>query len=104
MSPHRAAPLRCACSLAAAVALVACSPDTARGPLAPTAPAFSAAASPFSGTVEASQTAVYSPATNSALVHQEGTGIATRLGRFRFVNDLTLDLATITGTSQATLT
>ena len=106
MSPHHAHSPRRACSLAISIALVACSPDATRSPLAPTVPALSAAGSalPFSGSVETSQTAVYSPATNSALVHQEGTGIATHLGRFRLVNDLTLDLGTITGTALSTLT
>ena len=106
MSRHHPALLRRARSLTCVLAVAGCGPDAARGPLTPTAPALSAASAalPFSGTVETSQTAVYSPATNSALVHQEGTGIATHLGRFRFVNDLTLDLATITGTAQATLT
>ena len=103
MSPRHAA-FRRACSLTTALALVACSPDATRDPLAPTMPNLSAASAtlPFRGTVETSQTAVYSPPT--ALVHQEGTGIATHLGRFEFVNDLTLHLPTISGTAQSTLT
>jgi len=106
MSPHPAALTRCACSLAAAFSLVACSPDKAGGPLAPTALALSVApaALPFHGSVDASQTAVYSPATNSALVHTEGTGTALQLGRFTLVSDLALDLATLTGIAQTTLT
>ena len=104
MSPHRAVPIRRACSLAAALSLVACSAETT-DPLAPPALALAVSSTtlPFHGTVEASQTAVYSPATNSALVHSEGTGTSSHLGRFTLVSDLTLNLATLTGTASATL-
>ena len=106
MSPLHRLPIRRACSLAALFGAVACSPETSRDPVAPTLPALSAAsvALPLNGTVEAFMTAVYPPGTNSALIHEEGTGTATHLGRFTWVNDLTLDLATFTGTARSTLT
>ena len=83
MSPLHAVPIR-ACSLAAVLAAVACSPDSSRDPVAPTVAALSAAsvALPLNGTVAAFMTAVYPPGTNSALIHEEGTGTATHLGRF----------------------
>ena len=106
MSRHHPALFRRACSLASVLAVVGCGPDAARGPLTPTAPSLSGSSTalPFHGTVEASQTAAYQPETNTALVHQEGTGTATHLGRFTFVSDFTLDLATLTGIEQSTLT
>ena len=102
MSPHRTAPLRRACSLAAALTLVACSPDGSQSPLAPALPALSAGASgaaaraaksgtalPFHGTLEASHTSRLDPETNATLIHVVGTGTATHLGRFTLVTDVT---------------
>lgn len=106
MSAHRATPLIRACSLLAALTIVACSNDGTDGPLAPAAPSRSAApvALPLSGTVVSNHTAVYPPGTGTALIHEEGTGTATHLGRYTWVADITLDLATGTGTEQSTLT
>lgn len=109
MSPQRNAPLRHACSLAAALAVVACSPDSSGSPLAPTLPPLSAGASgataraaahgaalPFHGTLETSHSQP-DPATNTLRV--EGTGTATHLGRFTLVT-----LVTVTGSEHMTLT
>jgi len=114
MSPHRAAPLRRACSLAAALALVACSPDGSRNPLAPTAPALpvgsgataragaNGLALPFHGTLETSHSSRLDPETNTTLIHVEGTGTATHLGRFTLVTDVTF--AGTEGAERMTLT
>ena len=90
----------------ALAALAACGSDTSEGSLAPSAPAFARAgtALPFNGKVEASETEVYQPETNSNLVHIQGTGTATHLGRFTFVSVFELDLETLTGTQQSILT
>jgi hypothetical protein len=106
MSPHRAASLVRACSVVYVLAVVACSNDTSSGLFSPAGPALSAAsvALPLSGTVVSGHTAVYPPGTNTALIHEVGTGSATHLGRYAWVEDITLDLVTLTGTAQATLT
>ena len=106
MSPLRAAPTGYAVSLIAALTLVACSGDTAGGPVAPSRPSVSSSLAelPFHGNVEASQTAVYPAGTNTAIVHSTGAGTATHLGRFTLVSDLTLDLITLSGEEQVTLT
>jgi hypothetical protein len=106
MSSHPAAPLRRACSLAAALALAACSGDTSSGPLAPTAPARSAAnvALPFKGTLETMQQSVVPLGPATILSHAEGTGTATQLGRYTIVSDAIIDLQTLAGTEQVTLT
>ena len=106
MSSQRTAPLVRACSLVAALAVVACNNEVTSSPASPTAPTRSAAivALPLSGTVVSGHTAVYPPGTSTALIHEEGTGTATHLGRYTWVEDLTLDLSTLTGTAQASLT
>lgn len=105
MSSHRAVPLRRACSLAAALALVACSADTSPAPLGPTAPALSArVALPFTGTLETIETSFTPLGPTTALLSAEGTGTATHLGRYTEVSDLTLDFATLTGIEHETLT
>jgi predicted aconitase with swiveling domain len=90
----------------ALTALAACSSDASEAPMAPSTSAFSKAgtALPFKGKVDASETEVYQSETNSNLVHIQGTGIATQLGRFTFVSDFVLSLETLTGTQQSTLT
>ena len=100
-------------------ALAACSPDAPRDPLAPSAPIRSVGGSaapapavargarlPFHGTLAAFETVEIQPATNTGLVHVEGTGTATHLGRFTFVNDFTLDfnVEALAGLEQMTLT
>ena len=100
-------------------ALAACSPDAAGDPLAPSAPTRSMDGSatpavaaarraelPFHGTIAAVETVEPQPATNTGLVHVEGTGTATHLGRFTFVNDFTLDfdVEALAGVEQMTLT
>ena len=99
---HPAVPLVRACSLAAALALVACSPDNSRSPLAPTAPALSAAhvALPFHGTLESEKKSAVPLADGTILIHSEGTGTASHLGRYEMFTDLTLNLTAGTGTEQ----
>jgi hypothetical protein len=106
MSSLRATPLPYALSIAAALAVLACSPDAGRDPLSPSARKISAARStvPFHGTVEAFETSVYQPETHTVLIHVEGTGTATHLGRYTLVSDFALDPETLTGTQRATLT
>ena len=106
MSAHSAAPFRRSCSLAAALVLVACGPDAARGPLAPGAPALSAGtvSVPFRGRQQTFTTSVtpLGPTTVRAL--SAGTGTATHLGRFTIVSDAAIDFGTFTGLVQSTLT
>ncbi|MFL5575151.1 MAG: hypothetical protein ACJ79S_04155 [Gemmatimonadaceae bacterium] len=73
----------------AALALGACSSETAVSPLAPSAPSMArrATALPFHGTLDAVETGQFQPATNRVLVHLEGTGTATHLGRYTLVAD-----------------
>ena len=105
MSPRRATPLRRACSLTAALALVACSPDSSRNPLAPTSRVLSAAnvALRLHGTVEMTQTSMQPLGPTTARVQSDGTGTATHLGRFEAISDLTLDFETLRGAAQWTL-
>jgi hypothetical protein len=106
MSSHPAVPLVRACSFAAVLALVACSPDASREPFAPTAPTRSSArvALPFRGTLETMDKSMTPLGPTTALFAAEGTGTATHLGRYTAVIALTLDFATSTGTEQITLT
>jgi len=106
MPSRLAVPLVRACSVAAALALVSCSSDAARDPLAPTAPAASAArvALPLRGTLQTTVKSMTPLGPTTALFHAEGTGTATHLGRYTIISDLTLDFATLTGTEQVTLT
>jgi hypothetical protein len=108
MSPHHASVIHRASALAAALALVACSPDSFQSPLAPALPALSGGGSggsggsgaaarsaanrvalPFHGTLEASHSSRLDPETNTGHIHVEGTGTATHLGRFTLVTDVT---------------
>lgn len=104
MSSHSAVPLRRACSLAATLALVACS-DSARTPVEPSSPALSAAklSLPFTGTLESAKKSVVPLGPTTLLIHSEGTGTATHLGHYEMRSDLTLNLALLTGTEEMTL-
>jgi len=105
MSSHSAVLLVRACTLAAALAVAACSSDGSRDALAPTAPTASVAnASPFRGTLEGKTTSFTPLGATTALFGSEGTGTATHLGRYTVAITLTLDLATLTGIEQSTLT
>lgn len=106
MLSHPAIPLRRACSLAAALAVVACSPDTPSGPRAPTAPALSAAslALPFRGTLEETRTSVIPLGPSTVLARAAGSGTATHLGRYTIVSETTIDFATLAATAQVTMT
>ena len=106
MSAHPTAPFRRSCSLAATLVLVACSPDTARGPLAPAAPALSAATVevPFRGTQHTVRISVTPTGPTTLLSRSEGTGKATHLGRYTIVVDATIDLVARTSFLQKTLT
>ena len=105
-SARRAAPLRRAWSLAAALALVACSPDSSRHPLAPPTQVLSTAnvALPLHGTVDMTTKSMQPLGPSSAFAYSEGTGTATHLGRFTASSDLTVDFATLAGISRWTLT
>jgi len=60
---------------------------------------------PFLGTLErASHTDAFDPATGTALIHLEGTGTATHLGRFTMKVDYALNPATLSGPEQMKLT
>ena len=106
MSSHPAVLLVRAGTLAAALAVAACSSDGSRDALAPTAPTASVAsiASPFRGTLEGKTTSFTPLGPTTALFGSEGTGTATHLGRYTVAIALTLDLATLTGIEQSTLT
>jgi hypothetical protein len=102
MSSHPAVPFRRACSLAAALALAACSPDSSRSTLAPTSPSLSAAsvALRFHGTLETATKSVVPIGPGVILAHSEGTGTASHLGRYEMFTDLTLNVALGTGTEE----
>ena len=102
MSSHPVVPLRRACSLAAALALAACSPDSSRSPLAPTSPSQSAAsvALRFHGTLESATKSTVPIGPGIILAHSEGTGTASHLGRYEMFTDLTLNLTKGAGTEQ----
>lgn len=92
-------------------ALAACGTDAARNPLEPSGPNLSAssqraagttarsgAALPFHGSLDATETDPFQPP-NMLIVHLEGRGTATHLGRYTSVADFTVILpqATTTG-------
>ena len=106
MSSHLAAPLRRACSIAAALALVGCTADTSRDPFAPTAsnPAAAKVAMPFRGTLESVRTSVTPLGPARVLARSEGTGTATHLGRYSILAETTVDFATRTSTAQEIMT
>ena len=105
--PHR--PLTLAL---AALALAACSPESAHGPLAPSAPSFARSSQGSAetktkrihGTLEAAETGVLQPGTPLSVRHLEGDGTASHLGRYTAVADFTLNLATATATGHVTFT
>ena len=56
------------------------------------------AALPFTGTLDsASHTFTFDPATGTSLIHLQGTGTATHLGRFTVVVDYAVNVATLSG-------
>jgi len=94
------------------LAAAGCNLDTSRDPLAPAAPTRalgtrSAAAvrtESIRGTLEAFETDTYEPATNTLVVHMEGTGNASHLGRFTMVDDGIGFLSTGVGIGRITYT
>lgn len=96
--------------------ITACSPEAALHPLAAPAPTLAASSGraavaaqramelPFRGTMQARETAQFDPSTNSILVHLDGTGTATHLGRYTLVSDFTVSLATATAAGHVTFT
>jgi len=89
-------------TLATLATLGACSPDMAGDPLAPGVSSRSAHASSapddktirIRGALESHETDTYDPATNSLIVHLEGTGTASHIGRFTIVDDGVAQLST----------
>lgn len=54
------------------------------------------------GTLESHETDTYDPATNSLIVHLEGTGTASHIGRFAVVDDGVANLSTGAGGGRIT--
>jgi hypothetical protein len=114
MSAIRKAQLHRACSLLAALTLVACSSDGSRDPLAPMRVAESSttpsrgeagrAAVPFKGTIVATETNAIDFETLISHTHIVGSGTATQIGRYRLVSELVIDLNTLSGVQQAVFT
>jgi hypothetical protein len=100
----------------AALSLAACATDAGRSPLEPsaaphkvsgraaTAMAARAVALPFRGTLDAVETTTFPPGTGTALVQLEGTGTATRLGRYTVTGAFTVSTATLAGAGTLTFT
>ncbi len=92
--------------------LAACGSDTLHDPLAPMAPTRASLISnaaetktmSIRGTLEAHETDTYQPATNSLVVHLEGTGTASHIGRFTVVDDGIGFLSTGLGEGRITFT
>jgi hypothetical protein len=74
------------------------------GRAAPASTARSGAVLPFHGALETSHTAINDFETGTAIIHVEGTGTATHLGRFTLVADVRLDFLTGSGPERMTLT
>ena len=99
-------------TLASLVTLAACSPDPAGDPLAPGVSSRSAHASgapdaktiQIRGTLKSHETDTYDPATNSLIVHLEGTGEASHIGRFTVVDDGVAYLSSGLGEGRVTFT
>src|SRR5204863_8735473 len=80
----------------------ACGSDAAANPLAPEVASRSAHANSGSdtktisirGTLESHETDTYDPASNSLIVHLEGTGVASHIGQFTLVDDGVANLST----------
>ena len=106
MSSLHSSTIRRTSALAAALTLVACSPDAVSSPLAPPTQARAAmdVALPFRGTLESVQTSATLIGPTTLLGHSEGSGNATQLGRYTDASDATIDLQTNMGTEQETLT
>src|SRR5262245_49436671 len=67
-------------------------------------PAAAGEQKPFRGTYEGSFTQAPIPGTPTAFVVAEGTGVATRLGHFRFDFPLTVNVVLQTGSGTYTFT
>ena len=95
-----------------ALAVVGCSPDADRNPLAPAEPSLARGghadaathAKRIHGTLDARETGTPQPGTPIVVRHLEGEGTASHLGRFTVVADFTLNLATASGGGTATYT
>ena len=90
--------------LALAVALAACTSETAERSLGPSDPNLVRSSKSndtkskhIHGRLETTESGVLVPGTPLMLRHLEGTGNASHLGRFTVVGDLTLNLATASG-------
>lgn len=108
----RAQTIRSTFVLAILATLGACSPDMAGDPLATGVSSRSAHASSapddrtirIRGTLESHETDTFDPATNSLIVHLEGMGTASHIGRFTIVDDGVAHLSTGLGEGRITFT
>ena len=95
-----------------ALALTACSTDPTRDPVAPSAPAASRVdladvgtkSMHIHGTMEATESGAPQPGSPIVMRRLEGEGNASHLGRFTTVANITLNLATATGSGTVTYT
>jgi hypothetical protein len=96
--------------LVAVTQVAACRSDGVASPLSPSSPSRSTHANNSSdertirirGTVESHETNTYDPATNSLVVHLEGTGTASHIGRFVMIDDGVAHLSTGLGEGRVT--
>ena len=108
----RAQTIRSTFVIATLATISACSSDAAVDPLAPRVLSRSAHANNGSdaktisirGTLESHETDTYDPATNSLIVHLEGTGVASHIGQFTLVDDGFANLSTGLGGGRVTFT
>lgn len=106
MSSLHGSAIRRTSAMAAALTLVACSPDAGPSPLAPPTQARAAmdVALPFRGTLESVQTSATLIGPTTLLGHSEGSGNATQLGHYTDASDATIDLETNTVDQRVTVT
>jgi len=108
----RAQRIRSTFVLATLVTISACSSDAVANPLAPGLSSRSAHANNGSdaktisirGTLESHETDTYDPATNSLIVHLQGTGVASHIGHFTVLDDGFANLSTGSGGGRVTFT
>jgi len=108
----RAQTIRSTFVIATLATISACSSDAAVDPLAPRVLSRSAHANNapdaktiwIRGALESRETDTYDPATNSLVVHLEGTGVASHIGQFTLVDDGFANLSTGLGGGRVTFT
>ena len=99
-------------TLATLATISACSSDAVANPLEPGVSSRSAHVNSgpdaktiwIRGTLESHETDTYDPATNSLIVHMEGTGTASHIGHFTVVDDGFANLSTGSGGGRVTFT